>query len=285
MVRRGVKIFSCGHPPIGGVTLSTSSTVVTPAAIFMHPGNAQRFHAFAVRLLAYQRSIGFSRDQRPLRRRHTQDLVDADPARVAGHPALEAALGVVHLLRFFGLPRRDQHGPGAVVDVGSFAAERTERAYQSLRHHRQNRGVKQIRRHADVEQAGERRGRIVGVQRGKHQMAGERGLDRHFRGFHVADLADHDDVGVLAHERAHAGGKVESDGVLHLHLVELWLDHFDRILDGADIDLRGSDLLQSRIQRGGLAGAGRSGYQHDTVRTRCRPGSSVPDPRPRSPGP
>ena len=33
---------------------------------------------------------------------------------------------------------------------------------------------------------------------GEHQVAGERGLDRVLRGLLVADLADHDHVGVLA---------------------------------------------------------------------------------------
>jgi hypothetical protein len=44
----------------------------------------------------------------------------------------------------------------------------------------------------------------------KHQVAGQRGLDRHLGGFQVADLADHDDVRVLPHQRAHALGETRS---------------------------------------------------------------------------
>ena len=51
------------------------------------------------------------------------------------------------------------------------------------------------------------RRRVVGVQRGEHEVAGERRLDRDLRGLAVADLADHDDVGVGAHHRAQARGE------------------------------------------------------------------------------
>ena len=59
--------------------------------------------------------------------------------------------------------------------------------------------------------------------------------------------------------------KPRSIAVLHLHLVERRLDHLDRVLDGADVDLRRGQRLERRIQRGGLARAGRPGDQHDAV--------------------
>ena len=49
--------------------------------------------------------------------------------------------------------------------------------------------------------------RVVGVQRREHEVAGERRLDGDLRRLAVADLADHDDVGVGAHHRAQAGGE------------------------------------------------------------------------------
>jgi hypothetical protein len=54
-------------------------------------------------------------------------------------------------------------------------------------------------------------GRVVGVERREHQVAGERGLDADLGGLEVADLADHDDVGVLAQERAQRRGEREAD--------------------------------------------------------------------------
>ena len=50
-------------------------------------------------------------------------------------------------------------------------------------------------------------GRVVGVQRREHEVAGERRLDRDLRGLAVADLADHDHVGVGADHRAQPGGE------------------------------------------------------------------------------
>jgi hypothetical protein len=44
--------------------------------------------------------------------------------------------------------------------------------------------------------------RVVGVDGREHQVAGERRLHRQVGGLAVADLADHDDVRVLAQRRA-----------------------------------------------------------------------------------
>jgi hypothetical protein len=44
----------------------------------------------------------------------------------------------------------------------------------------------------------------------KHHVPGQRRLDRHLGGLEVADFADHDDVRVLAHQRAQAFGEAES---------------------------------------------------------------------------
>jgi hypothetical protein len=96
-------------------------------------------------------------------------------------------------------------------------------------------------------------------------VAGEGGLDRHLGGGEVADLAHHDDVRVLAHERPHALGEPQIDLRLHLHLVERGLDHLDRVLDGAHVHLGGGEALQRRVQRGGLARPGGAGDQHDAV--------------------
>ena len=67
--------------------------------------------------------------------------------------------------------------------------------------------------------------------------------------------------------------KARSICVLHLHLVEGRLDHLDRVLDGADVHLRRGERLERRVERGGLARAGRAGDQHDAVAA-ARPCSS-----------
>ena len=48
-------------------------------------------------------------------------------------------------------------------------------------------------------------GAVVGMQRGQHQVTGERGLDRDAAGLEVTNLTDHDDVRVLTQERLQRG--------------------------------------------------------------------------------
>ena len=64
-----------------------------------------------------------------------------------------------------------------------------KRAHQTLRGQTVDGGGEQIILYAHVEQAGDGAGGIVGVQRRKDQMAGERGFDRDLRRFEVADFA------------------------------------------------------------------------------------------------
>ena len=63
-------------------------------------------------------------------------------------------------------------------------------------------------------------------------------LTRDFGGFEVADLADHDDVGVLPQERAQGHREVQADLVVHLHLVDAVQVVLDRIFGGADVGAR-----------------------------------------------
>ena len=93
-------------------------------------------------------------------------------------------------------------------------------------------------------------------------MAGERGLHRDLRGLEVADLADHDDVRVLAQEGAQGRGEVEADLLVHLHLVDARQVELDRVLGGGEV-LRGLvQIGERRVERGGLARAGGARHQH-----------------------
>ena len=142
---------------------------------------------------------------------HRQDFDDADATRRTGLSALRAALGAPKrdLVARGREAREPQLGhdlrQGGVV----FAAMHAERAHQPL-------GDDASR----VEAAGSGstpmsisrvtvRGRVVGVQRAKHQVAGQRRLDGDLGGLQVADLADQDDVGVLAQD-ATAGARRRS---------------------------------------------------------------------------
>ena len=111
-----------------------------------------------------------------------------------------------------------------------------------------------------------RAGGVVGVDRREHEVAGERRVDRDLGGLAVADLADHDDVGIVAQERAQPGRERQVDLRVDRGLrdaVELVLD---RILDGEDVEVGRVDLGQAGVERRRLAGAGRAGDEDDAVR-------------------
>ncbi len=97
-------------------------------------------------------------------------------------------------------------------------------------------------------------------------MAGERGLDADLGRLEVADLAHHDDVGVLAQEGAQRGREVEADLVVHLHLVDAHQVELDGVLGGRDVGAHLVQLGERRVERGGLAAAGRPGHQHHPER-------------------
>ena len=103
--------------------------------------------------------------------------------------------------------------------TGSLHSLQIRRARRCARIEVDRRGDEE-RLDAHVEEARDRRRRVVGVQRREHEVAGERGLDRDLGGLEVANLADHDDVRVLPQERAQRGREVEPDVLVHLHLVD-----------------------------------------------------------------
>ena len=74
------------------------------------------------------------------------------------------------------------------------------------------------------------------------------------------------DVGILAQE-ARAGALANVSPIFGCTCIcemprELVLD---RILDGEDVEVRLVDLVQARVERGRLAGAGRAGDEDDAV--------------------
>ena len=124
-------------------------------------------------------------------------------------------------------------------------AGRAKLSDQTLRHHARDRRGEQIAFQPDVDQARDRGNRAVGVQGREHQMAGQRRLDGDARGFEVADFADHDDVGVLAQDRAQRHRKVETDLRLDLDLVDPGELVLDRILDREQLQFGPIEILQA----------------------------------------
>ena len=131
----------------------------------------------------------------------------------------------------------------------------TEFAHQSLRHHAEQTGRHQKRLHAHVYQPRHGTDGIVGVQRREYQMTRETGLHRDLRCLEVADFSDHDDVGVLAQDRAQRTRETEIDLSVYLRLAN----------DRHDVVAGGIQPRQRCVQRGCFTGAGRSRHQNDPV--------------------
>jgi hypothetical protein len=104
------------------------------------------------------------------------------------------------------------------------------------------------------------------VQRRQHEVAGQRGAQRDVGGLAVTDLADEHDVGILAQQRAQAFGETEPDRRVDLRLAYERDLGFDRILDGRDLAGQCVDRRQQAVERGRLAGSGRTGDEQQTVR-------------------
>jgi hypothetical protein len=132
-----------------------------------------------------------------------------------------------------------------VRNVGRLLALWAQAARQALGGDQDHAGGDVERRDAHVAHARQRGGRVVGVQRGQHQVAGLRGLDGDVGGFQVADFADHDDVRILAQEGRSATAKVRPA----LSLTLTWLTPGRLISDGSSAVAMFTPGLLSRFRQ------------------------------------
>src|SRR5215471_14030935 len=102
-------------------------------------------------------------------------------------------------------------------------------------------------------------------------MTGERGANGCARGLHIAHLADHDYIRVLAQNGAQAVNEIQSDRRLDLHLVDARQLVFDRVLDREHLALDRVEELQGGVEGRGLAAAGRAADEDNTVRQDEKP--------------
>ena len=105
----------------------------------------------------------------------------------------------------------------------------------------------------------------------QHEVTRQCRLHGDLRSFEIADLADHDDVGILPQDRAQQAGEIEPDLRPHLDLVDARELELDRVLHGHDIARHRVQLEQAGIERRRFAAAGRAGDQHHAVRQLERP--------------
>ncbi len=139
---------------------------------------------------------------------------------------------------------------------------------EALRDDEADRGCDRVGLDAHVDHAGQGRRRIVRVQGRQHEVSRLRGLDGDLGGLQVADLTDHDDVRVLAQERAHRRGERQPHLAVDVHLVDAGEIDFRRILGGGDVGVLAVEEVETGVERHGLAAAGGTGDQDHALRLR-----------------
>ena len=107
------------------------------------------------------------------------------------------------------------------------------------------------------------------MQRGQNQVPGERRLHGDFGGFLFANLTDHNDIRVLAQHVLEDLGETQTDVLPDFVLVDDVDLVFDRIFDSDDILFDAVEMVEGRIETGGLAAAGRTGHQDKAI-TPCQ---------------
>src|SRR5439155_2649201 len=101
---------------------------------------------------------------------------------------------------------------------------------------------------------------------GQYEMAGLRGLDRDVSRFQIADFADHDDIGILAQERAERRGEGESGLLVYVDLIDARELDFRRILGRRDVDAGLVENVEAGVERHRLAAARRAGDEDHSIR-------------------
>ena len=137
-----------------------------------------------------------------------------------------------------------------------FLAVGADATRQTLRHNRLQGCGEQEALHAKVQETRDTGRRVVGVQRGEHQVTGERCLNGDLRRLQVTHFAHQNDVRILTQEAAQEPG--EGQVLIHIHLAlnQAFNVIFHRIFGGEDLGLNVIEFVERGVQRSGLAGTG-----------------------------
>ncbi len=145
-------------------------------------------------------------------------------------------------------------------------AARAHDAHEPHAHYADQRARDHERLEAEVDQPGHGARGVVRVYGAQHEVAGDRGAERDLGGFAVADLSDHDHVGVLAEDGAERVRERLFGLFVHLNLVHAREQELDRVLHRGDVARHVADALERGVDERRLARARGPGHQHDALR-------------------
>ncbi len=123
----------------------------------------------------------------------------------------------------------------------------------------------------EVREPGDCRGGVYRVQRAEDEVPCVSGLSHNLCDLRIADLADHDDVGILPEEGAKHGRERIARAAVHGNLCDARHRTLHRILDADDVRAPRPEVPERGVEGRGLAGAGGTRDQNQTVRPCQRP--------------
>ena len=97
-------------------------------------------------------------------------------------------------------------------------------------------------------------------------MTGQCRLDADFRSLKIANLTDHDDIGILTQKSPQGCGKVEADLFMHLHLIDPGKVEFNRVFRRRNILCGFIEFREGRVKRNRFSTPGRPGDQNHPER-------------------
>ncbi len=189
------------------VTLLISFSVVKPRRHAVDRRFAQELHAFLLGQLADFRSGLLLQNDFPDRIGQLQQFVDRRSSAIAGTSAFDAAcpFAEVEVPPLGGI--QSAVAQKLVVVPNGVDAVFADGTHQPLRQDAVERGDEVVCLDAHVEKASQHVEDVVGVDRGEHQVSGERGVDGDLRRLLVADFADQDLVRIVAQDGAQIRGQ------------------------------------------------------------------------------
>ena len=116
-----------------------------------------------------------------------------------------------------------------------------------------------------IHQTGNGTRRIVGVKCAEYKVSGKRCFDSDLGSLKVTDLSHQNTVRVLTEKCPECFLESHADCIIDRTLHQAFNIILYRVFGGEDFIFNLIDFTESRVERGGFTGTGRSGNQQDTV--------------------
>src|SRR3989339_121040 len=232
-----------------------------------HPGPPQGDHSFLHRDLAQLILWHFGADRLGHLIGDLHQLKKTYSSLITAAVAFLAALGTIDNKTFFkillGKTQGNQLFLGRLRNL--LPAMNTKLSRQPLgKNHGNGRGQHKGR-NTNINQAADGGGTIISVEGTENKMPSHGRLDGNLGGFHIPDLADHDDVGILPEKGLERCGKGHAHFFFDIDLVDPLKVELHRIFGGEDLGVFAVERVEHRIEGYRLAAARGAGNEQQSL--------------------